>query len=245
MSLWWYWILITLFYEFVDSKINGFNFIIVLFFNIFCNVILLRCFVASPHILTASRHHLYILFIIPVCGASHHHQKNTHLHALVLSHLLLLWDYLIFVVNRVYEFSFVRLFLMLCRLFWSVLALLFFFRFWLMLGAASPLVGTKFSRLWCSLPVIGLPSIVPAHLGFQDLVFGDLTYMLSFIARGWFHGLLILFRLPFLLCSLVSLQLSLVFASLVALPFAMFANPGLDNDFLCVCSIGLDGCFWC
>ncbi|KAF3601108.1 hypothetical protein F2Q69_00037127 [Brassica cretica] len=45
-------------------------------------------------------------------------------------------------------------------------------------------------------------------------------------ARGRFHGLLILFRLPFLLCSLVSLQLSSLFASLVALPFAMFVNPG-------------------
>ncbi|KAF3488363.1 hypothetical protein F2Q69_00054742 [Brassica cretica] len=44
--------------------------------------------------------------------------------------------------------------------------------------------------------VVGLPSIVPTRLGFQDLVLGDLTSMISFIARGRFHDLLILFRLP-------------------------------------------------
>ncbi|KAF3582822.1 hypothetical protein DY000_02029875 [Brassica cretica] len=37
--------------------------------------------------------------------------------------------------------------------------------------------------------VAGLPSIVSAHLGFQDLVFGDLTSRLFFIARGCLHGL--------------------------------------------------------
>ena len=78
--------------------------------------------------------------------------KKTHLRTLVLPRLLLLWDYLISVVNQVYEFLFVRLFLTRCRLFRSILALLFFLRFWLMLGAASPWVWTKFSRLWCCLP---------------------------------------------------------------------------------------------
>ena len=43
--------------------------------------------------------------------------------------------------------------------------------------------------------VVGFPSIVSACLGFQDLIFGDLTFMLPFIARGGFHGLLILFCL--------------------------------------------------
>ena len=85
----------------------------------------------------------------------------------------------------------------------------------------------------------------PYHLSQKDLVFCDLTSMISFISRGRSHGLLILFRLPFLPCSLISLQLSSLLASLVALLFAMFANPGLDRDFLCVCSVGLDGCFWC
>ena len=78
--------------------------------------------------------------------------KKTHIRALILPRLLLLWDYLIFFVNRVYEFPFVRLFLTRCRLFQSILALLFFLRFWLMLEAASPWFGTKFSRLWCCLP---------------------------------------------------------------------------------------------
>ena len=75
--------------------------------------------------------------------------KKTHIRALILPRLLLLWDYLIFFVNRVYEFPFVRLFLTRCRLFQSILALLFFLRFWLMLEAASPWIGTKFGRLWC------------------------------------------------------------------------------------------------
>ncbi|WZZ88535.1 hypothetical protein YC2023_117114 [Brassica napus] len=39
--------------------------------------------------------------------------------------------------------------------------------------------------------VVGLPSIVFARLGFQDLVFGVLTSMLSFIARERLHSLLI------------------------------------------------------
>ncbi|KAF2610354.1 hypothetical protein F2Q70_00010012 [Brassica cretica] len=36
--------------------------------------------------------------------------------------------------------------------------------------------------------VAGLPSIFSARLGFQDLVFSDLTSMLFFIARGWLHA---------------------------------------------------------
>ncbi|KAH0904573.1 hypothetical protein HID58_044076, partial [Brassica napus] len=56
--------------------------------------------------------------------------------------------------------------------------------------------------------VVGLPSIISARLGFQDLVFGVLTFMLSFIDRGWLHSLLISFRLPFPLYSRISLQLS-------------------------------------
>lgn len=91
--------------------------------------------------------------------------------------------------------------------------------------------------------VVGLPSIVSVRLGFQDLVFGDLTYMLSFIVGGQLHGLLISFRLPFPLCSLISLQLSSMFAFLVALPFIMLVTQALNSVFLCVCSVGLEGCF--
>ncbi|KAF3503089.1 hypothetical protein F2Q69_00042210 [Brassica cretica] len=56
--------------------------------------------------------------------------------------------------------------------------------------------------------VVGLPSIVFARLGFQDLVFGVLTSMLSFIARERLHSLMISFRLSFPLYSRISLQLS-------------------------------------
>ncbi|KAG5392976.1 hypothetical protein IGI04_022939 [Brassica rapa subsp. trilocularis] len=80
--------------------------------------------------------------------------------------------------------------------------------------------------------IVGLPSIVLARLGFQDLVSGDLTSMLSFITRGQFHSLLILFCFSFPLCFLISFQLSLLFASLIALPFTMLTTPGLDNVFV-------------
>ncbi|KAH0893572.1 hypothetical protein HID58_056001 [Brassica napus] len=52
------------------------------------------------------------------------------------------------------------------------------------------------------------------------LVFGDLTSMLFFISRGWLHGLMILFRLLFYLCSLILLHLSLLLASLVWIVFS-------------------------
>ncbi|KAH0859845.1 hypothetical protein HID58_088106, partial [Brassica napus] len=73
--------------------------------------------------------------------------------------------------------------------------------------------------------VAGLPSIVSARLGFHDLVFGDLTSMFCFIARGWLYGLLISFCLFLSFCSLISLHLSSLIASLVALTFAIFATP--------------------
>ncbi|KAF3555347.1 hypothetical protein F2Q69_00011540 [Brassica cretica] len=70
--------------------------------------------------------------------------------------------------------------------------------------------------------VAGLPSIVSAHLGFQDLVFGDLTSRLFFIARGCLHGLLISFCLFLSLCSLIDL-ITLFFADLLWL----FLSPYL------------------
>ncbi|KAF3578454.1 hypothetical protein DY000_02031224 [Brassica cretica] len=104
--------------------------------------------------------------------------------------------------------------------------------------------------------VVGLLSIVSARLGFQDLVFGVLTSMLSFIARGRLHSLLISFSSPFpslfshlfavFIASLVALPFTMfatrVFiASLVALPFTMFATRGLDNVFVHVCYVSLEG----
>ena len=110
--------------------------------------------------------------------------------------------------------------------------LLFFLRFRLMLKTASPWLGQILVVFDVVFLVVGLPSIVFACLGFQDLVFGDLTSMLSFIARGQFYSLLILFCLPFPLCFLISLQLSSLLAYLVALPFAMLTTLGLHNVFV-------------
>ena len=86
--------------------------------------------------------------------------------------------------------------------------LLFFLRFQLMLGTAYPWLGQILVVFDVVFLVVGLPSIVFAHLAFQDLVFGVLTSMFSFIARGRIHSLLISFRLPFPLYSRISLQLS-------------------------------------
>ncbi|KAF2586266.1 hypothetical protein F2Q70_00037164 [Brassica cretica] len=92
-----------------------------------------------------------------------------------------------------------------CRLFQS---LLFFLRFQLMLGTASPWLGHSLFVFDFVFLVVGLPSIVSARFGFQDLVFGVLTSMLSFITRGRLHSFMISLRLPFPLYSCISLQLS-------------------------------------
>ncbi|KAH0854530.1 hypothetical protein HID58_063671 [Brassica napus] len=118
-----------------------------------------------------------------VCGASHHHRKNSSC-ALVLPRLLQLH----------------------------------------LLGLGQILVMFDVVFL-----VVGLHSIVLARL-----VVEGLTSMLSFIVRRQLHSLLILFCLPFLLCFLVSLQFSSLFAFLVALPFTMLTTLGLDNVFVCV-----------
>ncbi|KAH0883708.1 LOW QUALITY PROTEIN: hypothetical protein HID58_059804, partial [Brassica napus] len=78
----------------------------------------------------------------------------------------------------------------------------------LMLGTVSPWLGQILVVFDVLFLVVGLPPIVFARLGFQDLVFGVLTSMLSFIARGRLHSLLISFRLSFPLYSRISLQLS-------------------------------------
>ena len=133
-------------------------------------------------------------------------------------------------------------FLRRCMLFRSILVL-FFLRFWLKLKTIVGL-GQSLVVIDVVFLVAGLSSIVSARLGFQDLVFGDLTSMLFFIARGWLHGLLISFCLLLSLCSLISMYLSSLITSLVALPFAIFSTPGLDSVFPCVCFVRLEGCLW-
>ncbi|KAG5410451.1 hypothetical protein IGI04_006770, partial [Brassica rapa subsp. trilocularis] len=70
--------------------------------------------------------------------------------------------------------------------------------------------------------VLSLPLIVPARLGFQDLDFGDLTFILIFS-----------------LCSLILLHFSSLVASPVTLHFAMFFTLGLDSVFLRMCGVSL------
>ena len=120
---------------------------------IFLNIILLRCFLSSADILTFRFHHLCILITFLVCDVSHHHRKKD---------------------SPLCSFSFspsshVKLSSTCCRsALWvpscavvshGVVAcsgqywlLLFFLRFWLMLGTAFTWVGSNFSRLWCCLP---------------------------------------------------------------------------------------------
>ena len=139
-----------------------------------------------------------------------------------------------------------RFFFTRCRLFWSILALLFFLRFWLILGAASPWVGTKFSRLWCCLlrRWFSVNSFCLSWFSRSDF-WGSNIYAPFHSSRRvpWFVDFVL--SLPFLLCSFISLQLSSLLAFLVAISFTMFPNPSLDSDFLCVCCVGLNGCFWC
>ncbi|KAF3573407.1 hypothetical protein F2Q69_00061806 [Brassica cretica] len=117
-----------------------------------------------------------ILLFRGVCGASYHHGEKNSPPALVLPRLLR-------------------------RQYWLIL---FFLRFRLMLRTASPWLGQILVVFDVVFLVVGLPSIVFARLGFQDQVFGDLTSMLSFIARGQFY----------------------------TLPFAMLTTLGLHNVFV-------------
>ncbi|KAF3524882.1 hypothetical protein F2Q69_00047587 [Brassica cretica] len=81
--------------------------------------------------------------------------------------------------------------------------LLFFLRFWLMLGTASPLVGSQLVVFDVVFLIVGWPPMTA-------LWFADSFY------------------LSFPLCFLISLQLSSLLASLVAFSFAMFDSPSLD-----------------
>ena len=83
----------------------------------------------------------------------------------------------------------------------------FLLRFWPMLEITSRWVKLEFSCLWCCLSRRWFTVASLCCLSFQDLVFGDLTFMLFFIVRGWLHNLLISFRLLLSLYSLISLHL--------------------------------------
>ena len=108
-------------YVFVDSNVNGFSvkivFHIFTFLNIILflttlNIILIRCFFRLRIFWLEPSPSMY-LFTFLVCGVSYHHRKRLTFVALVFPFLLLLWDYLIFIVDQVYEFPVVRLFLIM------------------------------------------------------------------------------------------------------------------------------------
>ncbi|KAH0892699.1 hypothetical protein HID58_055128, partial [Brassica napus] len=82
--------------------------------------------------------------------------------------------------------------------------------------------------------VVGLPLLLPSRLGFQDMVFGNLTS----IARGRLHDLMI----SYVLSSRCSFQPCLRLCD--SLSFAMFATLSLDSVLLRVCSVDLEDCFW-
>ncbi|KAH0858781.1 hypothetical protein HID58_087042 [Brassica napus] len=79
--------------------------------------------------------------------------------------------------------------------------------------------------------VVGLPLLLPSRLGFQDMVFGDLTS----IARGRLHDLMISFCLPF--------QLSFNPAC-VSVTLSLFRHVCHSSVLLRVCSVDLEDCFW-
>ena len=61
---------------------------------------------------------------------------------------------------------------------------IFFLKFQLMLGTISPSVGSEFSHLWCCLSRCWLTVNSPCSSWFLRSIFGYLTSMLFFIARG-------------------------------------------------------------
>ena len=77
----------------------------------------------------------------------------------------------------------------------------------------------------------------------EDIVFEDLNSMLSFIARGQLHNLLIFF--VYISLSVFSSCCSFIAACIsCTIPFTMLTIPGLDNVFVRVCYMGFEGYFW-
>ena len=117
----------------------------------------------------------------------------------------------------------------------------FFLRFWLMLEIASPWIGSELIVFDVIFPVIGLPLMSLLVLVFKIWLL--VIWLLCFHSSRTVPRFVGFVLSPFPLCSLILLQLSSLVASLVALPFAMFATPGLDSVFLRICFMGLESCF--
>ncbi|KAH0883386.1 hypothetical protein HID58_059482 [Brassica napus] len=114
-------------------------------------------FALSPYFKLEPSPSMYFVTFL-VCGASHHHRKKTHIFLLFFlpSSPMRLYD-------RVYEFSVVRL---------LPTAL-----FQLMLGSASHWLGHSLFVFDFVFLVVGLPSIVSARFGFQDLLSSHLWWL--------------------------------------------------------------------
>ena len=86
------------------------------------------------------------------------------------------------------------------------MALLFFLRFWLMLGAASPWIETKFSRLWCCLPHRWFAINSPCSSWFSrsDFWWSDIYALFHSLGMvPWFADF-VLYPLPFMFFHLVA-----------------------------------------
>ena len=142
---------------------------------------------------------MYFVYIFGV-GVSYHHRKRTQLRFSCFSSFFLLWDYLIFVVDKVYKFLVVRLFLMmLYAVLVNINPLLPFI--WLILGTTSPWVGSDFSCILCYLPRSWLAVESLCSSWFSKSGFWWSDFYVLFIIRGWLHSLLILSSLFFSFCS--------------------------------------------
>ncbi|KAH0883350.1 LOW QUALITY PROTEIN: hypothetical protein HID58_059446, partial [Brassica napus] len=87
--------------------------------------------------------------------------------------------------------------------------------------------------------VVGLPSIVSLFVMVFKIYFwcSDL-YAFFYSSRTFADFVSSLFP------SLFSHLFAAFIASMVALPFTMFATSGLENVFVRVCYVGLEGYFW-
>jgi len=165
-------------------------------------------FALSPYFKLEPSPSMYFVTFL-VCGASHHHRKKTHIFLLLFlpSSPMRLYGICCRLGLWVFSCSVASHGIVGCSSqYWLFL---FFLRFQVMLGTASPWLGQSLFVFDFVFLFVGLPPIVSSRFGFQYLVFGVLTSMLSFIARGRLHIFLISLRLPFPLYSCISLQLSL------------------------------------
>ncbi|WZZ37062.1 hypothetical protein YC2023_020463 [Brassica napus] len=110
-------------------------------------------------------------------------------------------------------------------------------------GTVTVYVFPYLSGVWCfsSSPEKDshLSLVLPCLLHLFQLMLGTTS--------PWLGQSLVVFDVVFLvvgLPSIISARLAFI-ASLVALPFTMFATRGLDNVSIRVCYVGLEGYFWC